>query len=103
MAGARTVIMGSLGNTGLPCELYPNNATLLVDTYNVLKSGVPNAIRAFRPVRPLGPAGAELGHGPALGGPDDAVGLGGDEGLMVQADHGKRLLPYRLTEPHLLL
>lgn len=32
------------------CELYPNNATLLVDTYNVLKSGVPNAIRAFKEV-----------------------------------------------------
>jgi nicotinate phosphoribosyltransferase len=30
------------------CELYPNSATLLVDTYNVLKSGVPNAIRAFK-------------------------------------------------------
>ena len=30
------------------CELYPDNATLLVDTYNVLKSGVPNAIKAFR-------------------------------------------------------
>ena len=32
------------------CEIYPNNATLLVDTYNVLKSGVPNAIRAFKEV-----------------------------------------------------
>ena len=32
------------------CELYPHNATLLVDTYNVLKSGVPNAIRAFQEV-----------------------------------------------------
>ena len=32
------------------CELYPNNATLLVDTYNVLKSGVPNAIRVFKEV-----------------------------------------------------
>ncbi|AEY67854.1 nicotinate phosphoribosyltransferase [Clostridium sp. BNL1100] len=32
------------------CELYPNNTTLLVDTYNVLKSGVPNAIRAFKEV-----------------------------------------------------
>ncbi|MGN0969623.1 MAG: nicotinate phosphoribosyltransferase, partial [Evtepia sp.] len=32
------------------CELYPHNATLLVDTYNVLKSGVPNAIRAFKEV-----------------------------------------------------
>lgn len=26
---------------------YPDNCTLLVDTYNVLKSGIPNAIRAF--------------------------------------------------------
>ncbi len=32
------------------CEMYPNNATLLVDTYNTLKSGVPNAIRAFKEV-----------------------------------------------------
>ena len=32
------------------CELYPNNATLLVDTYNVLQSGVPNAIKAFKEV-----------------------------------------------------
>ena len=32
------------------CEVYPENATLLVDTYNVLKSGIPNAIRAFREV-----------------------------------------------------
>ncbi len=30
------------------CEVYPNNATLLVDTYNTLKSGVPNAIRVFK-------------------------------------------------------
>ena len=37
------------------CKLYPNNATLLVDTYDVLKSGVPNAIRAFTEVLlPLG-------------------------------------------------
>lgn len=27
---------------------YPQNCTLLVDTYNVLKSGVPNAIKVFR-------------------------------------------------------
>lgn len=27
---------------------YPDNCTLLVDTYNVLKSGVPNAIKAFQ-------------------------------------------------------
>ncbi len=30
------------------CEIYPNNATLLVDTYDVLHSGVPNAIRVFK-------------------------------------------------------
>lgn len=28
-------------------QVYPDNCTLLVDTYNVLKSGVPNAIRVF--------------------------------------------------------
>ncbi|WP_443112445.1 nicotinate phosphoribosyltransferase [Dehalobacter sp. DCM] len=32
------------------CQLYPHNTTLLVDTYNTLKSGVPNAIRAFKDV-----------------------------------------------------
>ncbi len=32
------------------CEIYPNNATLLVDTYNVIESGIPNAIRAFNEV-----------------------------------------------------
>ena len=37
------------------CKMYPTNATLLVDTYDVLKSGIPNAIRAFREVLvPLG-------------------------------------------------
>ncbi|MCI8802664.1 MAG: nicotinate phosphoribosyltransferase [Oscillibacter sp.] len=37
------------------CRLYPNNATLLVDTYNTLKSGIPDAIRAFDAVlKPLG-------------------------------------------------
>ena len=37
------------------CRMYPNNATLLVDTYNTLKSGVPNAIRAFNEVlKPMG-------------------------------------------------
>ena len=30
------------------CKLYPRSATLLVDTYNTLKSGVPNAIKAFK-------------------------------------------------------
>lgn len=32
------------------CEIYPNNATLLIDTYNVLESGVPNAIKVFKEV-----------------------------------------------------
>jgi len=37
------------------CEIYPTNAVLLVDTYNTLKSGVPDAIRAFNEVlRPMG-------------------------------------------------
>ena len=37
------------------CQTYPDNATLLVDTYNSLQSGVPNAIRAFNEVlRPKG-------------------------------------------------
>ena len=37
------------------CELYPTNAVLLVDTYNTLKTGVPDAIRAFNDVlKPLG-------------------------------------------------
>ena len=37
------------------CQTYPTNATLLVDTYNTLKSGIPNAIKAFNEVlKPLG-------------------------------------------------
>lgn len=32
------------------CRLYPDNPTLLIDTYNVLGSGVKNAIRAFKEV-----------------------------------------------------
>ena len=37
------------------CRIYPTNATLLVDTYNTLESGVPNAIRAFNEVlKPMG-------------------------------------------------
>ena len=30
------------------CQVYPTAATLLVDTYNVLRSGVPNAIKVFQ-------------------------------------------------------
>ena len=36
-------------------QMYPNNCTLLVDTYNTLKSGVPNAIKVFNEVlKPMG-------------------------------------------------
>ncbi len=33
-------------------EIYPDNCILLVDTYNVLKSGVPNAIKVFKEIKP---------------------------------------------------
>jgi nicotinate phosphoribosyltransferase len=33
-------------------EIYPENCVLLVDTYDVLKSGVPNAIATFQAVKP---------------------------------------------------
>ena len=37
------------------CRTYPENAVLLVDTYDTLRSGVPNAIRAFDEIlKPLG-------------------------------------------------
>ncbi len=45
---------------------YPENCTLLVDTYNVLKSGVPNAIRTFDEIlKPLGckPVGIRIDSG----------------------------------------
>ncbi len=35
-------------------ELYPDACTLLVDTYDTLRSGVPNAIRVFREMRESG-------------------------------------------------
>ena len=36
------------GPSILTAACNPDSVTLLVDTYNVLKSGVPNAIRAFQ-------------------------------------------------------
>ncbi len=47
-------------------KTYPDSCTLLVDTYNVLKSGVPNAIRVFDEVlKPLGkrPRGIRIDSG----------------------------------------
>lgn len=47
-------------------KTYPNACTLLVDTYNVLKSGVPNAIRVFDEIlSPMGirPAGIRIDSG----------------------------------------
>ena len=37
------------------CEVYPENATILVDTYDTLRSGIPNAIRVYKEV--LAPKG----------------------------------------------
>ena len=48
------------------CKCFPDSVTLLVDTYNVLESGIPNAIRAFNNVlKPLGkrPKGIRLDSG----------------------------------------
>ena len=37
------------------CRTYPTNAVLLVDTYDTLRSGIPNAIRAFNDIlKPMG-------------------------------------------------
>lgn len=47
-------------------RIYPKDCTLLVDTYNVLKSGVPNAIKVFKNVLvPMGyrPAGIRIDSG----------------------------------------
>lgn len=46
-------------------KCYPNGTTLLVDTYNVLKSGVPNAITVFKEMRAEGqePAGIRIDSG----------------------------------------
>ncbi len=47
-------------------ETYPDSCTLLVDTYNVLKSGVPNAIKVFDEVlAPMGyrPKGIRIDSG----------------------------------------
>jgi nicotinate phosphoribosyltransferase len=47
-------------------KTYPDNCNLLVDTYNVLKSGVPNAIKVFNEIlKPLGkrPKGIRIDSG----------------------------------------
>lgn len=47
-------------------QVYPDSCTLLIDTYNVLKSGIPNAIRVFDEVlKPMGkrPKGVRIDSG----------------------------------------
>ncbi|MDY3792722.1 MAG: nicotinate phosphoribosyltransferase [Oscillospiraceae bacterium] len=46
-------------------KCYPNSCTLLVDTYNVLKSGIPNAITVFGELKAAGhkPAGIRIDSG----------------------------------------
>ncbi len=58
-------------------EVYPDNASLLVDTYDVLKSGVPNAIKVFKKLR-------DAGHQP--------VGIRIDSGDITQLARGARKL-----------
>ena len=42
-------------------ELYPDACTLLVDTYDTLKSGVPNAIRVFQEMKEAGKLNGRYG------------------------------------------
>ena len=42
-------------------QLYPQNTTLLVDTYDTLRSGVPNAIKVFTELRDSGKMPAKYG------------------------------------------
>lgn len=46
-------------------KVYPDSCTLLVDTYNVLKSGIPNAIQVFRELAEQGyrPGGIRIDSG----------------------------------------
>lgn len=46
-------------------KVYPDSCTLLVDTYNVLKSGVPNAITVFQELKAAGhvPQGIRIDSG----------------------------------------
>ena len=48
------------------CETYPDSTVLLIDTYDVIKSGLPNAIKAFDEVlKPMGkrPIGIRIDSG----------------------------------------
>lgn len=45
---------GELGAFLAYAKAFPDNALLLVDTYNVLGSGIPNAIRIFKLLREMG-------------------------------------------------
>ncbi|MBV0931017.1 nicotinate phosphoribosyltransferase [Lentilactobacillus sp. IMAU92037] len=58
-------------------DVYPDTAALLVDTYDVLKSGVPNAIKVFKKLK-------ASGHKP--------VGIRIDSGDITQLARGARKL-----------
>ena len=67
------------------CQLYPENATLLVDTYNVLKSGVPNAIRRVQGGA-AAPGHHQVRHPPGQRRPDLSVPEGPPDAGRGRAD-----------------
>ena len=50
--GRPVMEFGSRRAHGADAAIYPDNCVLLVDTYNVLKSGVPAAIKVFKEMKP---------------------------------------------------
>ena len=70
-------------------EMYPDNCTLLVDTYDTLKSGVPNAIRVFREFRDAGK-------------PFKKYGIRLDSGDLAYLSKEARMLQDSRTQPSVL-
>ena len=62
-------------------------------TADIGRSGAHN-----RSIRSLSPAGTKFHYRPALGSPDDSVGLGGDQALMVDAKQDHRF--HKLSLDH---
>lgn len=78
------------------CRSYPTKAVLLVDTYNSLKSGIPNAIRAFNEVlRPMGitSCGIRLDSGD-MAYPDPAGQKNADEAGWARLHHHRLQLAW---------